>query len=126
MTDTTTWDKTENHVEIADWSVHSNVESYGEREHVWGDLPQYAAKWLLAMIASTTPLNFYDPSRDFHRSQTSSVVSPFRRRSRRSITITQARQLALRVLAQANEYLASERAEESRLLLISWNDEDFS
>jgi len=126
MSTVATWDKPETNQQIVSWAVSSHAAPIDEDEPVRSNRHHYAAKWILAVLASTTPVNFYDPAREFHRSHTSSIVSTIRRRRGASITIAQARQIALQVLTRANECLARERAEEARFLEVSWNDEDFA
>jgi len=119
--DTATWNSSSSDQALDHLSSPS--ESTGFCKARGSNFSQYAARFLLVV---TAPLSFYDPARDLYRSQSSSVYSTVRRRRGRPITMTQARQLALRVLVKAKEDLARERADESRLLELSWHDEDFS
>ena len=83
-----------------------------------------AAGLFVALAVTTNRLVLHDPFNEFHRSGASTVsVAP---RKRSLITLFEARQLALRVLANAKEELARDRAEEAQYFEFSWGDDNVS
>jgi len=76
-------------------------------------------------MAVTAPIAFYDPMAELRRSGAATHLVEIRSRRRRYITITQAREIALQMLADAEHKRAAERLEEARLNVLRWNDDDF-
>lgn len=80
----------------------------------------------LALLAYTAPIAFFDPYSELRNSGVSTRLVEMRPRRRRFISLAQARELALRVLMDADERRTVERAEEAHLNASRWNDEDYS
>jgi len=86
-------------------------------------LPQLA---MVALVAATARITFFDPIGDLHRSGASTRFVEMQPRRRRFITMAMARQIALQALEDARRERAEERLEEAQLNNLRWNDEDFS
>ena len=80
-------------------------------------------RWVIAIAAATTSIGYFDPRNELRRSCASSIVWTARRKSGRPISLREARQIALQVLAETERRLAEERAAEARFLLVLWEDE---
>ena len=76
-------------------------------------------RWLLAAATLTTPVVYFNPHDEFIRSGVySSVHAGVRRQAR--LSLREARQLALRALADVERRLWQERAAEARFLATLW------
>lgn len=107
-------------------ALPSTSVTFSQPRGTTGRLPFRLPQMALAVLAMTAPIAFYDPMAELRRSGSATQVLEARMRRRRYITISQARAIALQVLADAERERAAERIEESRLNSLRWNDEDFS
>lgn len=125
MNDTTTWQEHDTATGVAEFRSTSTTNLQAHHAYNWlpTRLPQLA---MVAILAFTTPISFYDPVGDLRRSGASTRLVEMRPRRRRFITIAMARQIALQALEDARRERAEERLEEARLNDLRWNDEDFS
>jgi hypothetical protein len=100
------------------------ISSQARRSYGW--LPIRLPQMALIMLAVTTPIVYYDPMAELRKSGAVTHLVEIRSRRRRFISIIQAREIALRILADAERKRAAEREEEAHLNATRWNDEDFS
>jgi hypothetical protein len=77
--------------------------------------------WLLAATL-TAPVIYFDPHREFVRSDLYSTVGIATLKQRR-LSLRAARQLAMRILAETEQRLWQERAEEAEFLAALWRAE---
>lgn len=87
--------------------------------HLWSNL----GRWVIAVTASTTPVGYIDIRQEFRRSGASSIVWTAQRKRGHPISLRQAREIALAVLADTERRLEEERSSEARFLLELWDDE---
>jgi hypothetical protein len=123
MNDTTTWHGDETGTAVVDFP---STATYSQARKRSGWLPSRLPQIALAVLAVTAPIAFYDPLAELRRTGAATHIIGVRDRRRRYITIAQAREIALQILADAERKRALERLEEARLNATQWNDEDFS
>lgn len=78
---------------------------------------------LLLAAVLTSPVMYFDPEEETRRSGVCSALLRREVRTRRRITLRQARLLALRVLAETEDDIRRDRIVEARLLASIWNEE---
>jgi hypothetical protein len=123
MNDTATWHRHKTGSAVVDFQ---NTATYSQGRGISSWLPTLLPQFALAVLALTAPIAFYDPLAELRRTGAATHVIGIRDRRRRYITIAQAREIALQILADAERTRAAERLEEARLNAMRWNDEDFS
>lgn len=79
---------------------------------------------LLAFSSLTCGISYGVEPTTSKRFSTSSVISPFRRRSSRRISLSDAQRIALEVLRQANFDLQQERISEARFVFRFWDEQN--
>jgi hypothetical protein len=121
MPQTTTWNMAcKNRISSTSrWP--NGIEKDSQMTAYSSNLSAYVTPLLMAVAAFTTPLAYKDPVREFPRSGVSVMYSEALRR-RKKISLLQARQLALVVLAESERRREIEREEERRLLDVTWSN----
>jgi len=122
MNDTATWHEDEIGTVVVDFP---STATYSQARKLPGWIPIRLPQIALAMLAVTAPIAFYDPLAELRRSGAATHIIGVRH-CRRYITIAQAREIALQILADAERKRDAERFEEARRNATRWNDEDFS
>ena len=84
---------------------------------------RHVAHSIVAVAALTAPITYLDPRDEFRRSVSSAITWRIRQRRGERISLKEARQIALKILADAKQALRKERAAEARLLLDLWDDD---
>lgn len=77
---------------------------------------------LLALTSITCGITYEVEPTTSRRYITSSLMTPFRRRTARRVSISEARRIALEVLRQANVDLQEERMSEASFVFRFWNE----
>jgi hypothetical protein len=120
--------------DFATWHVHATETNdypttsvtHPQTRGSLGRLPNRVQQMALAVLVATAPIAFYDPIADLRRSGVATQLVEVRSRRRRYISIGQARQIALKIMADAEHKRVADLLEEARLSALRWNDEDFS
>lgn len=79
---------------------------------------------ILFASSSITSAIQYDEPTQRARYASCSLLSPFRRRRARRISLQEARAIAIKVYAIAEEALNAERTKEADFLLSTWDDNE--
>lgn len=93
-------------------------------EPQFGGIVGHIGRWLFLASAMTAPISIVDFGQQLRRSGSSSITWELRRRRGKRITLSEARQLALSILAETERRLRDERSREARFVLELWYDED--
>jgi len=91
-----------------------------------GSLSNAAALVIPALFASvlTSGVTYNQPAQQAHYASCS-LFSPFRRRNKgRRVSLQEARMVALRVYAEAEQQLRSEQTEEAQFILSVWDEDE--
>ena len=104
----------------------------GQRPVIAGSRLDPVRGWLLGnlgrlMVAVTVvsaPINYADVREDPRRSGASAVMWSVRQKRGRSISLGEARKMALRILADTDRRLSDERAREVLFLMQVWDQDD--
>jgi len=83
---------------------------------------QHLIGLLFAVTGATSGVQYVDYRREFRRTISSEILCAFRRKRGQPLSLREARQLALDILAASDKRLREERAIEARRLLASWDD----
>lgn len=90
-----------------------------------GTFSNAAAMVIPVLFASvlTSGVTYNQPAQQAHYASCS-LFSPFRRRKGRRVSLQEARMVALRVYAEAEQQLRSEQTEEAQFILSVWDDDE--
>lgn len=89
-----------------------------------GSFSNAAAMVIPVLFASVlaSGVTYNQPAQQAHYASCS-LFSPFRRRKGRRVSLQEARMVALRVYAEAEQQLRSEQTEEAQFILSVWDDD---
>lgn len=83
---------------------------------------QAIAGLLFAVTATTSGVQYVDYRREFPRTVSSPIIYNLRRRRGQPLSLREARELTLGIIAATDERLRQERAAEARFLLTPWEE----